>query len=155
MGKCGSRADRERPAEVTSSNRVRVEWKGDHRFQAGRDGRPGALFDGDGAAGPSPVDALLGSLASCVSSDVVDILAKRRTPAESLDVNVTGERVDTVPRRLSHVTLDFSIAGPGIERIHAERAIELAVTKYCSVRDSLSGDIPVVWTLELHEGAAK
>ncbi len=81
--------------------------------------------------------------------DVVDILAKRRTPVESLEVEVVGERVDTVPRRFTHVTLAFTIAGTGVERAQAERAIELAVTKYCSVRDSLSPDIPVEWTLAL------
>jgi len=38
-----------------------------------------------------------------------------------------------------------------------ERAIDLAVTKYCSVRDSLAPDIPVVWELTLRvngDGAA-
>ena len=39
--------------------------------------------------------------------------------------------------------------GVGIERVHAERAIELAVTKYCSVRDSLDAQMPVEWTLDL------
>ena len=135
--------------KVGKPARVVVEWKGGRRFSAGHRGRPAVLLDGDGVAGPSPVDALLAALASCVSVDVVDILAKRRTPVQSLDVNVIGERVDGTPRRLSHVTLDFTIAGSGIERTQAERAIDLAVTKYCSVRDSLSRDIPVVWNLKL------
>jgi putative redox protein len=95
------------------------------------------------------VDLLLGALASCVSIDVVDILAKRRTPVESLTVDVAGTRVDGVPRRLTHVRLDVRIRGAGIERGHAERAIELAVTKYCSVRDSLDPALPVEWTLDL------
>jgi len=47
------------------------------------------------------------------------------------------------------IVLAYRIAGEGIERVHAERAIELAVTKYCSVRDSLNPDIPINWTLEL------
>ncbi len=100
-------------------------------------------------AGPSPVDGLLASLAACVSVDVVDILAKRRTPVRSLSVDAVGRRVDTIPRRLEHVTLKFAIAGKGIERVHAERAVELAVTKYCSVRDSLRSDVPVEWTVSL------
>ena len=136
---------------MTEPARVRLEWKGEQKFKGGREGRPETLFDGDGLAGPSPIDALLCALASCVSIDVVEILAKRRTPVESFDVSVTAQRVDSVPRRLSHVTLDFNIDGAGIERIHADRAIELAVTKYCSVRDSLAPDIPVVWNLTLNE----
>ncbi len=130
--------------------RVGVEWKGDHIFEAGREGRPTLVIDGDGAASQSPVDTLLAALGSCISVDVVDILAKRRTPVETFHVEVVAERVETVPRRLSHVSLNFSITGTGIERVHADRAIELSVTKYCSIRDSLDPEIPVVWTLELN-----
>lgn len=134
---------------MTDPATIRVEWSGDHRFKAGKPGRPSVLLDGDGQAGPSSVDTLLAALATCVSVDVVDILAKRRTPVRSLAIDVVGRRVDTIPRRLEHVTLNFSIAGAGIERVHAERAVELAVTKYCSVRDSLRTDVPVEWTIDL------
>lgn len=154
MGECRASTDRERTAEVSAPSIVRMEWKGDRRFSSGRQGRPPILLDGDGLAGPSPPEALLCALVSCVSVDVVDILAKRRTPVESLEVEVTGERVDTVPRRFRHVTLGFTIVGEGIERAHAERAIDLAVTKYCSVRDSLAADIPVVWELTLRSNGA-
>jgi putative redox protein len=149
MGECGSRANRERRTEVTEPSRVGVKWVGEHKFDAGRPGRPTARFDGDGQTGPSPVDGLLASLATCASVDVVDILAKRRTPVESLEIDVVAKRVDTGPRRLEHVMLTFRIGGAGIEKVHAERAVELAVTKYCSVRDSLRPDVPVEWAIEL------
>jgi len=134
---------------VSEPQRVNVTWVGEHRFDAGRPGKPTARFDGDGLTGPSPVDGLLASLATCTSVDVVDILAKRRTPVESLKIQVVAERVDTIPRRLKHVVLNFLIGGAGIERVHAERAVDLAITKYCSVRDSLRPDVPVEWTIEL------
>ncbi len=129
--------------------RVRVKWAGEHLFDTGRENGPVARFDGDGKSAQTPPEALLSALASCVSVDIVDILAKRRTPVESLEVDVTGERVDTTPRHFRHITLKFSISGTGIERTHAERAIDLAVTKYCSIRDSLRRDIVVEWTLDL------
>lgn len=128
---------------------VRVTWAGEHRFDAGRPDGPVLRLDASGATGQSPVDALLSALASCASADVVDILAKRRTPVQTMSVEVEGERVDTTPRRFKHITLHFRVAGTGIERVHAERAIELSLAKYCSVRESLRPDIPVEWTLEL------
>ncbi len=149
MGERGACADREGRAEVSEPQRVVAKWVGDHNFDAGRPGRPAARFDGDGRTGPSPVDGLLASLATCSAVDVVDILAKRRTPVESLEVEVVAERVDTIPRHLKHVTLNFRIGGAGIERVHAERAVELSVTKYCSVRSSLRPDLPVEWTIDL------
>jgi putative redox protein len=141
-------------ADATASaprppSRVRVKWAGEHLFDTGRENGPVARFDGDGKAAQTPPEALLSALASCVSVDIVDILAKRRTPVESLEVNVVGDRVDTTPRHFRHITLNFSIRGKGIEREHAERAIELSITKYCSVRDSLRPDMKVDWTLDL------
>ena len=131
-------------------SKVSITWDGEHRFDTGRPGAPASKFDGSGIAGQSPVDALLSAVAACSSIDVVDILAKRRTPVASLSVDVTGERVETIPRRIKHITLAFHITGQGIEREQAERAIDLAITKYCSVRDSLREDIGVDWTLELN-----
>lgn len=130
-------------------SRVTVTWAGDRRFDTGREGGPVARIDGNAETGQSPPEALLSALASCTSIDVVDILAKRRTPVTALEVSVVGERVDTIPRRFKHITLAFRISGDRIERAQAERAISLAVTKYCSVRDSLRPDIGVEWTLEL------
>lgn len=134
---------------MSEPERVVAKWVGEHLFDAGRPGRPTARFDGDGRAAPSPVDGLLASIATCSAVDVVDILAKRRTPVESLEIELVAERVDTIPRRLKHVTLIFRIGGAGIERVHAERAVELSVTKYCSVSSSLRPDVPVEWTIEL------
>lgn len=129
---------------------VQIVWAGDGRFDAGPAGSPTIRIDTSKATGPGPVDTLLCALGSCAAVDVVEILAKRRTPVQSLSVNVQAERVDATPRRLARATLNFVISGEGIERAHAERAVELSVTKYCSVRDSIRSDVPVDWTLSLN-----
>jgi putative redox protein len=134
-------------------SRIRATWAGEHRFDSGRPGGPQARVDASGVEGQSPVDALLTAIATCTAVDVVDILAKRRTPAEYLSVDVTGERAAAVPARLVRLVLAYTIDGPGIDRSAAERAIDLAVTKYCSVRASLDPAIPVEFTLTLN-GAA-
>lgn len=140
---------------MSAPSRILVNWKTDRVFEAGREGRPVITLDGDGNQAPTPPDALLASLAACISVDVVDILAKRRTPVEKYAVEALGERVDSIPRRFKHITLNISITGAGIERGPADHAIDLAVTKYCSVRDSLAADIPVVWNLSLNEPRAE
>jgi putative redox protein len=126
-----------------------VKWAGGQRFDAGREGGPTARLDGRGETGQSPPEGLLSALASCTAVDVVEILAKRRTPVQSLEIRVVGERVDTTPRRFKHITLNFHIAGTGIELDQAERAVQLAVSKYCSVRDSLAADIQVDWKIDI------
>jgi putative redox protein len=138
------------PAGVRPPNHVVIRWRGDEEFEAGRPGGPTLRVDGHGKVAPSPVDVLLTALGACSSIDVVSILAKRRTPVKSLEIDVVGERADDrVPRKVRRIVLTFRITGAGIEREHAERAVELSVTKYCSVRDSLDPGISIEWRVEL------
>jgi len=139
------------PAAGKPPSMVNVTWAGEHRFDAGvSNGGPTIRLDASRHTGPSPVDALLSALGACTGVDVVDILAKRRTPVTSLQVQLTGDRASATPSRITRVALTYTITGDGIAREHAERAIELAVTKYCSVRDSLDPNMPVTWTLVLN-----
>jgi len=127
-----------------------VTWAGDQRFDGGRaSGGPTIRLDGRGETGPSPVDGVGIALASCTGVDVVDILAKRRTPVESLRMDVNAERANATPARIVAIDIQYHLKGAGIERVHAERAIELAITKYCSVGSSIDPAIPVRWTLHL------
>jgi putative redox protein len=163
MGERGASPDREvtlptRPDATTEEmpvprppNRVLVEWRGEQRYDAHRPDGPVIRIDGRGQTGPGPVDTLLASLATCVSPDITQILEKRRTPLETLEIEVIGTRATTIPRRLTHVLLKFRMTGAGVERAQAERAIDLAITKYCSVRDSLDPKLPIEWTLDLSD----
>jgi putative redox protein len=136
---------------VSKRNHVTAVWTGGHAFRGGRPNGPQIDIDSDAVKGPGPVDTLLLALASCTSYDIVEILAKRRTPAQSLDIEVTGDRADATPAKLTRIHLIYRLAGPGIEREHAERAVDLAVNKYCSVKESIDPAIVVEWTLELNQ----
>jgi putative redox protein len=132
---------------------VRATWAGAHLFDTGRPGGPTARFDGSAKVGQNPVDALVSSLATCVAIDVVDILAKRRTPAASLVVDAHAERRASYPRRLERVTLTFRVEGEGVEVGHTERAVQLALSSYCSVAASLATDI-VIETIVVANGSS-
>ena len=120
---------------------VRATWAGEQRFDTGRPDGPVARLDGTGETGQSPPDALLSALATCSGIDVADILAKRRTPAERLSVDVEGERREAHPRRFTRIRLEFHVDGAGIDAPQVERAITLSLAKYCSVAASLAPDI--------------
>ena len=113
-------------------------------------GGPTITVDNTGKSEPGPVDTLLIALAACTSEDVLSILEKRRTPATRLDIEVEGKRATGVPARLTHINLRYVVDGDGIDRSNTLRAIELAVTKYCSVRDSLDKSIEIEWSLRLN-----
>ncbi|HEX9483167.1 MAG TPA: OsmC family protein [Gemmatimonadaceae bacterium] len=130
-------------APVRTTAIVRASWRGDRRYETGKPDGPQALIDGDGVAAQSPPEALLSALATCSAVDVVDILAKRRTPVAALVVDVAGERRAENPRRFEHVVLHYRVDGKDIERIHAERAVSLSFERYCTVAASLGPDIVV------------
>jgi putative redox protein len=133
---------------VRSPHPIHVVWEGDKRFRGGLPGGPTLVMDGDRIAAPSPVDSLLISLATCSGIDVVEILAKRRTPATRLEVHMEFARAPEAPRRLTEVQVHFKVSTAS-ERHHVQRAVELAFEKYCSVVASFSKDIILTWFLEV------
>jgi putative redox protein len=128
---------------------TRAVWRGDYRFDAGPEGRT-APVDADSKTAPGPVETLLNAVATCSAVDVLDILSKRRTPAERLVVNVRATRRAEAPRRVQRLELEFNIDGAGITAEHAERAIQLSFEKYCTVAASLAPDIVAETTLVLN-----
>jgi putative redox protein len=128
---------------------IQIDWAGGLQFDGGRLDGPKIRIDGDTRTGPSPFDALLAALAACAATDVVQIMEKQRTPLKSLSVRVEAQRVAAIPRRLASTVLHFTLEGAGITPAKAERAVELSVTKYCSVGASLRTDAPVTWAIEL------
>jgi putative redox protein len=127
---------------------VVVDWDGELRFRGGREGVPPIVLDGRRVAGPGAVDAVAVALAACAAQDVVEILSKRRTPAESLRMDVRYVRVDGTPRRLAAIHVLFKVKTAS-EPHHVQRAADLAVQKYCSVASSLAPDVRVTSSVEV------
>jgi putative redox protein len=128
---------------------IQIEWAGGSQFDAGRPAGPQVRIDADAQTGPGPFDLLLAAIAACAATDVVEIMRKQRTPLEAMTVRVEAMRVSEIPRRLASAVLYFSLKGAGITPEKAARAVELSVTKYCSVRSSLIAEAPVTWTIEI------
>jgi putative redox protein len=128
---------------------VQIEWVGGLQFDAGRPDGPKVRIDADTRTAPGPFDMLLAAVASCAATDVVEIMKKQRTPISALSVRVEATRAAEVPRRLAAAVLHFTLHAPGTTPEKAARAVELSVTKYCSVRSSLIADAPVTWTIDL------
>ena len=122
-------------------------WSGDLRFDASS-GTSSAIVDGDGAAGPSPMQLAAFGLAGCMAADVVDIIRKGRHPLTSLRVTFAGTRAEQPPRRFLRISLQFDIQGAVAPEV-VERAIALSHEKYCSVWHSLRQDIALTTTFHV------
>lgn len=138
-----------RPSTGNPITRSHSEWRGGLVFESGIGDRTHTI-DGNSKVAPSPVETLLNSVAACAASDVVDILAKQRTPATRLEVDVLATRRPDFPRRVLTLEVTFTIDGADIDPAQAERAIMLSIEKYCSVAASLAGDIEFTSILVLN-----
>jgi putative redox protein len=135
-------------------SQVVVRWAGGTRYDAGRPERPTVRLDTSGVTGPGPVDTLMCALCTCTAEDVLSILEKRRTPVSALRIEATGERADAVPARVVAIHLTYHIDGEGVELDQAQRAVQLAVEKYCSVRNTLDANLPIQMSVVVNGSAA-
>lgn len=129
---------------------VHLEQVGRAAFEA-RAGAGGALIvdgspdiGGEGR-GMRPMELLLSALASCCAMDVLHILRKQREPLEKLEIAVDGLRADAVPSPYTQIELAFTAHG-AVDPHKLERAVGLAVEKYCSVRATLLPSVDVRWS---------
>jgi putative redox protein len=83
--------------------------------------------------GIKPSDLLPIAVASCTAVDVVEILAKKRTPISYLEISATGEQETEGPWTFRKIHLHFKLKGKNLTDKTVEQAIQLSQEKYCSV----------------------
>ncbi len=119
------------------------------RFRGREVDGPETLLDADGVAAPGPFIALMLAAGACAASDVVSILAKSRVDLADARVELVAGRRDEHPRRLTALHLTFHLRGQGLTEAKAARAVDLSITKYCSVIASLAPDAIVTHAVRL------
>ncbi|MCC6190429.1 MAG: OsmC family protein [Anaerolineales bacterium] len=105
--------------------------------------------DAENAVGCKPSDLLPLALGSCVAVDVVEILAKQRTPLASLEIVIDSQQDPAPPWAFRRIHLTFRVAGAGLTPRAVERAIRLAEGKYCSVADTIRAVTKITLDFEL------
>ncbi len=137
--------------------RVVIDQVGAAAFEASAVGSGGKLvLDGPAEVGGEgrgmrPMELLLSAVAGCASMDVVHILRKQREPLEKLHIEIEGDRKDATPAPFVRIRLVF-VANAGVDAHKLERAVTLAVTKYCSVGATLAPGVDVTWSTRVEVG---
>jgi putative redox protein len=91
--------------------------------------------------GMSPMQLLLNATAACAAMDVVVMLGKRKLPINAYRIELVGERPDAVPAPFERIVAKHVLDVPGLDLATAERFVQLATDKYCSVGLSLRAEI--------------
>lgn len=135
-------------------NTIELHWHDDEVFIGTDEKGHSVVIDGHKTIGFSPVELLLYALASCAAVDVVEIVRKQRATLHKLAIRVDGTRRDEHPRKFTAIHLTFNLYVDHLTMTQAERAVELSLEKYCSVRASLDPAIPITTSVELHSSPA-
>jgi putative redox protein len=99
--------------------------------------------------GMRPMQMLLAAMGGCSSIDVVNILKKQKQDLKDIQVTVTGEREkDAIPSLYTEVHAHFKLFGK-LDKDKAEKAVNLAVDKYCSVAKTLESTAKVTHSFEI------
>lgn len=124
--------------------KAQVKWVADETFIGTSESGHSIIFDANGGElAPTPLENILLSLGCCSSVDVVSILKKSRQNIQDCVVEISANRVDTVPRLFSDIHLHFVISGEDVSDKQVARAVELSADKYCSVALMLNKTVTI------------
>jgi putative redox protein len=127
-----------------------VEWIGGQRF-VGTDSTHHSvvLSTPNEGVGMKPSELVLVALASCTAVDVVDIMAKKRQPLDSLRIEVSAEQDNDPPWTFRKIHLKYILSGKDLRETAASQAINLSEEKYCSVAATLRGVAKITTSFEI------
>jgi putative redox protein len=96
-----------------------------------------SMKDGGNEEGFRPMQSLLAAMGACSSMDVITILKKQRLEPFDLRVVIDGERETGKDANLWKTIHAHFIFRGSLPKEKAMRAVELSMTKYCSVTKTL------------------
>lgn len=121
--------------------KIQLNYKGDQEFSSVNDNGNEVEIDmrsKEKKEHQSPTELLLSALAACASVDMISMIKKRRKTFVDLKAEVNGTRREEHPRAFTDIHAKFIITSPDLTDQEAERIVQLAATKYCSVAGSVS-----------------
>jgi len=92
--------------------------------------------------GTRPMELVLMGVGGCASIDLGLILKKQKQVLVDYTVEITAERNDNAAKNFRSINLHFNLFGD-LDELKVKRAIDLTLTKYCSVILSLNESIKI------------
>jgi putative redox protein len=129
----------------------RVKWAGGLSFIGTGASGHSTVIDGDRKKGLSPMELLLLGAGGCACIDVVSILHKSRQKVIDAWVEIGGVRREELPRYYTDIEMHFVVKGISIKENRVERAIDLAMEKYCSASAQLGALAKITTSYEIIE----
>jgi len=106
---------------------------------------------GGSDAGIRPKELLMLALGGCTGSDVASILGKKKVKLDGFEMNISADVADEHPQVFTKMHLEYVFYGKNLPEKDIERAIELSLTKYCSVTAMLQKAMPIEHSFKIVE----
>lgn len=135
---------------------AKVTWQGRMTFTGGANtgftlplgSDPSVGGDNDGFR---PMELIAIGLAGCTAMDVISILRKKRQDVNAFEVRVHTDQATDHPHVFTKMMIEYIVSGRKVDPAAVERAIDLSVTKYCSVHAMLVKAVPIEHTYRIVE----
>ncbi|MFT7029697.1 MAG: putative redox protein [Marinoscillum sp.] len=128
----GFKSDHEYYAVNESGNRLEIDMHAPEEKQA-----------------MSPMQLLLAGLIACAAVDIVNMVKKRRKTLIDFKGEIDGERREELPNKFIKIDIKYIFVSPDLETEEAQKLVDLAVEKYCSVASSIDPAIPFTHIAEV------
>jgi putative redox protein len=127
---------------------VILNWKGKMSFEGVGDSGFTQKMDTDEAVGGEnsaarPMEFIVLGLAGCTGMDVISILKKKKQAVTDFQVQVHAQRVDELPKVISHAVIEYLVSGKDVDETAVLRAIQLSAEKYCPAQAMLGKAFPM------------
>jgi putative redox protein len=90
-----------------------------------------------------PMELLAIGLAGCTAMDVISIMQKKKQEVTSFEVQVHTDRAEDHPHVFTRIVIEYILGGRNIERVAAERAVQLSAEKYCPAQAMFGKIAPI------------
>ncbi len=128
----GFKSDHEYFATNESGNRIEIDMLAAEEKQA-----------------MSPMQLLLAGVVACAAVDLVEMVRKRRKTLVDFSGEIEGERREEIPKKFVSMDLKYLFTSPDLGQEEAQKLVDLAVEKYCSVASSIHPDIKLTHIAEI------
>ncbi|MFY0601318.1 MAG: OsmC family protein [Cyclobacteriaceae bacterium] len=130
--KLGYKADKEYFCVNESGNRLEID-----------------MLDASEKEAMSPMQLLLSGVISCAAVDIVLMVKKRRKTLNDFYGEIDGVRREEIPKKFTDISIKYTFVSPDLTESEAERIVDLAVSKYCSVASSIDPEIKLQHHFEI------
>ena len=96
------------------------------------------------------MEVVLMGLSACAGIDVKLILTKAKQSFSDIEVQVTADRREEIPRIYTDINLHFVVTGHDLSEKQVARAISLSAEKYCSVSHMLQATVNITHSHSIH-----